>query len=213
MEPDAGTAVQSKVALRSAELQKAIAEFANPALRESLQRMIADLGDPGNEPASVKKEFNEAKRTTNQAFDVAQKVSAAEIKQDILQSGARGFNPRVTEAITSRASRNIEGGRTQALGSLDFEEASAGLGQTNYLLTSMLKAGATAGQGAFGYGSNAMGAGQILSAQSAQSRQQGSTYGAIAGTILGALLSPYTGGMSIPIGSALGGAAGGYLSG
>lgn len=211
---DSGQNVQGQVAFSSAELQKAIAAFAEPSLRASISKLLADLGSPGMEPASVRKQYSEARDKTNKDFDAAQAISEAGVRQDILQAGGRGGTPaRATDAIVSRASREIERGRVQTLGALEFEEASAGLGHTNYLLSSLLKAGNTAVGGALGYGANASAAGQILSATNAQNRQQGATYGSMAGTILGALLAGYTGGASIPIGSAVGGAVGGYLGG
>jgi hypothetical protein len=205
---DAGSDVQGSVALTSAELQKALSGVAIPALRSGIAKLLADLGDPGQEPASVKKEYAQARTQSMADFDAAQKSSEAGIRQELLQSGGR-FSPQATAEAVGSSARLIDRSRSQSLSALDFSEANQGMQQTDFLLSALGGAGRSAASGALGFGANASGAGGIMSQISQRNAAQGSTYGALAGTLIGALF----GGYGAPIGAALGGVAGGIYGG
>lgn len=200
------------VNLSSAKLQAEFAKIAGPALRAGIANMLSDLGDPGTEPASVRREFAQARDKTNAEFDTAQKRSEAQITQEVKQGGGQYSGQAVSE-IVARQMRLIDRQRTQATSALNFQEAQAGMDQTAFLLNATGQAGFGAAGGALGFGANAVNSGQILARLNQQGAQEGSTYGSLIGTIIGAALAGYTGGASIPLGAAAGGAVGGWIGG
>ena len=176
--------------------------------------MLSDLGEPGSEPASVKRYFAEAKAESDKEFDAARMRTKAGIEQEVKQAGGLSNQAATSEAV-SRAMRSIGRGQSQSNASMRFQEANAGLGQTNFLLSALERTGLGLSQGAMGFGNNAIQSGQILSAYGRQNAQAGSTYGSLVGTALGGALGYFAGNpyLGASLGSAAGGAAGGYFFG
>ena len=193
----------------SAELERALAGISLPAITEALNAFTADLGQPGQEPSSIRKAYGEVRSNLRQDFESVKNSAAATVKQQALQSGMN-YNPQaVNEALTTVAT-NLQGSEMQQLRALNFAESQAGLNQTNALLSNITGTAGNLLSGAFRFGGNALQSDQILRQYQQQAQQQGSTYGALAGSILGTLIYP---GIGTALGGALGGAAGGYFGG
>lgn len=192
----------------SAELQQALAGISLPAIREALAAYTGDLGQPGQEPSSIRKAYGDLKAGVKQDFAANRTAAAAYIKQQALQSGGLNTGAAQNEAL-GILSQGLRSSEAQQLRAINFQEAQSGLNQTNMLLSNITGVAGRALSGSMGFGSNALQSDQLLAQYEAQARQQNAQYGAYAGTVLGAILAPYTGGASIPIGSAAGGLIGG----
>lgn len=206
-----GTEAAGQQARATAELQQTLSGIALPALRDVLGISLSDLGQPGQEPDSVRRAFGDARQSVNQDYAAANERGTAAIRQQALQSGMN-YNPQAVSATVAQLGSSLEQQRAQSQRALSFQESQAGLTQTNQLL-SMINSGAgNLLSGSLRFGLNALGADQTLSQLYAQNQQQGSVYGSLAGTVIGGLLGTVAGGNTY-LGASLGGAAGGALGG
>jgi hypothetical protein len=176
--------------------------------------MLSDLGSPGTEPASVRRQYAQARGELDSGFDAAQKISKAGIEQEIKQAGYRDVQG-ATGAVVQQAQRSIARSQGQARSALAFQEASSGLNQTNYLLSNIGKVGGSLASGALAFGGNAMQSGNILSALNQQNSQMASGYGSLIGTVAGGALGLWAGNpyLGASLGGAAGGAVGGWIGG
>ena len=206
----------AQTAAASAELQTQLAGLSLPAIQQALTSWGSDLGKPGTEPASVSAAYGDIR--SGMASDYAQErtQSAAYLKQQALQSGIN-YSPQAQSEAFTGLSNQLQSQEAQQLRAVNFQEAQAGLNQTNSLLSNITGTAGNVLGGAFSFGGNALQSDQVLQQYQQQARQQGSTYGAAAGTIIGGILGSYFPVVGTAIGAAaggaLGGAAGGYFSG
>lgn len=201
-----------ETARSSAELQQALADISLPALGTALSAYLKDLGAPGTEPASVASEFRAARETLMGEYSAEEERAKAAILQEAKSSGMNYSPAAVSEAV-SETGRMLESGRARTLRSLKFQEANAGMAETNTLLSSINAGAGSVLGGAYRFGSNALTADQLLAQAIAQRQQQNSTYGSIAGTVLGGVLGYFAGNpvLGASLGSAAGGAVGGFI--
>lgn len=209
---NAGTEAAGNTALASSLLQQSLANLSLPAITQALDAYTADLGKPGQEPASVKKAFGDIRTQLGSDYQTAKESSKSYLDQQFKQTGSVG-GQRLLDYGQGQVSRGLSSNLSDAQRALSFQESQAGLNQTNQLISSINGVGGNLLSGSLRFGSNALQSDQLLSQIAQQNQSQGATYGAIGGTILGAILAPYTGGASIPVGSALGGAVGGWFGG
>lgn len=212
-----GTAAAGQTARASAELQKALADLSLPALQQALSAYTADLGTPGQEPASISKAFGAARDQLNVDFASEKDAEAAYVKQQALQSGMN-YNPQAVTQTIGQLGQQLEQQRAQSTRALNFQEAQSGLTQTNQLLSGINQGAGTLLGGSMRFGQNALQSDQLLQQLSQQNQQQGSTYGSLAGSVLGGLAGTYLfpgvgTALGAGLGGALGGAAGGYFGG
>lgn len=213
MGSDAGTESAARTSRVSAELLRQLSGLALPAVKQAMSANLEDLGQPGSVPASVTRAFGAARESVNRDFDTANARGAATIQQATLQSGG-AYSPDAVGRATEQFVDSVARDRANTLRALRFQEANAGMNQSNLLLSQLIGQSGTLSSGAMGFGQNALQSSQLLSQLSAQRRQQGSTYGAIAGTILGgALGAAGTFGLGTAAGAAAGGALGGAVGG
>lgn len=214
MGSDPGTQAAGNTAYASSRLQEALANLSLPAITQALDAYTTDLGRPGQEPASVRKAYGDARSQLNQDYETNKLQSKAYLDQQFLQSGG-GSQAALGEA-QGQVSRGIDQNLTQARRALNFQEAQTGLNQTNQLISGINGVGGNLLSGSLRFGSNALQSDQLLSQISQQNQSQGATYGSIAGTVLGGILGTFAGGNTVlgaGAGGALGGALGGYFGG
>lgn len=207
LENTAGTTARA-----SAELQSQLAGLSLPAIKEALAAWTADLGTPGQEPSSIRKAFGDLRTGVKQDFADNRERSAAYIKQQALQSGTN-YSPQAMSETMSQLSSGLRSSEAQQLRAINFQEAQAGLTQTNSLLSNIT---GTAGQtlsGSMRFGGNALQSDQLLAQYEQQQRQQNAQYGAYAGTAIGGLLGSIFPGVGTAVGAGVGGAAGGLVGG
>lgn len=206
LENTAGTTARA-----SAELQQSLAGLSLPAIKEALAAWSADLGQPGQEPSSIRKAFGNIRAGVKEDFAANRERSAAYIKQQALQSGTN-YSPQAMSETMSQLSSGLRSSEAQQLRAINFQEAQAGLTQTNSLLSNITgTAGRTLG-GSLSFGGNALQSDQLFAQYEQQQRAQNSQYGSIAGTIAGGLIGTLLGGQTA-LGAGLGGAAGGAIGG
>lgn len=212
--PDSGA---GQVARVSAELQKKLADISLPAITGALDQMTQDLGAPGQVPGSVAAAYGEVRSDMREDFEAERDRGAATIRQRALQGGI-GYAGDAIGAATERLGRNLSANEAGSLRALRFQEAQAGLSQTNQLLSNITGSAGSLLSGSLRFGQNALQADQVLQSMQAAAASRGSTIGGIAGTVLGGIagtfLLPGLGtAAGASLGGALGGAAGGYLGG
>jgi hypothetical protein len=207
IENTAGTTARA-----SAELQQSLAGLSLPAIKEALAAWSADLGQPGQEPSSIRKAFGDLRSGVKQDFVDNRERASAYIKQQALQSGVN-YSPQAMSETMSQLSAGLRGSEAQQLRAINFQEAQAGLTQTNSLLSNIT---GTAGQtlsGSMRFGGNALQSDQLLAQYEQQQRQQNSQYGAYAGTAVGAALGSIFPVVGTAVGAGAGGAIGGLVGG
>lgn len=203
LENTAGTTARA-----SAELQESLADLSLPAIKEALAAWTADLGRPGQKPSSIRAAFGDLRAGMKEDFADNRERSAAYIKQQALQSGTN-YSPQAMSETMSQLGSSLRSSEAQQMRAVNFQEAQAGLTQTNSLLSNITGTAGSTLSGAMRFGGNTLQSDQLLQQYEQQQRQQNSQWGAYAGTAIGALLAPYTGGISLPIGTAAGTAIGG----
>lgn len=206
---DQGT---GRVARVTAEIQRMLAGEALPAIKESADAQMSDLGDPGQIPSSVAKAFGEARRATNEAYDDASARGAAALKQQATQSGMN-YNPGAVSEAATTLDKNMQASRSQTVRALAFEEAQYGMNQTNALLGNLTGQAGNLFSGALGFGQNAQNAFGVVNQYQQQRQQQSAQIGSVAGTILGGVVGSLVPGLGTVVGAGLGGAAGGAVGG
>jgi hypothetical protein len=202
-----GTAAAGDTARAGAELQQLLANLSLPALSKVISTSLDDLGAPGTEPGSVKRAYGAARTQLNTDFDTSQEQSKLLLAQEAKQSGA--INAPTSDA-GKQLGYNLEVGRSNELRALNFQEAQAGLSQTNTLLSSLVGAGGNLLGGSYRFGQNAIQSDQILRSISQANAGIGSAAGGIIGAIAGTLIYP---GIGTALGSGIGGLAGGFIGG
>lgn len=211
MSSDPGAAAAGQQARSAAELQQQLTGVALPYLTKALASYEADLGAPGSIPANVASEFRTARETLMGDYSAEQERAKAEIIQQAKQSGM-DYSPAAINETLATAHQALESGRARSLRALSFQEANAGLAETNALLSSINAGAGSVLSGSYRFGANALSVDDMLSQAIARRRAQNSQYGSIAGTIVGGLLGTLAGGQTV-LGAGLGGAAGGALGG
>jgi hypothetical protein len=204
---DPGQEAGASIGRASAELQRIFANLALPAIQQAASAYQADLGQPGQVPASVTRAFGEAREAVGRDFDTSNARGRATIQQASLQSGM-GHNPAAISEASERFVEELEGARTRRMRALQFAEAQAGQNQTNYLLSQLIGQGGGLLGGSLGFGQNALQGAGLLSQAFQQQSNQWATYGGMAGSVLG---GAFGGPFGAAIGGGVGGAAGGYL--
>lgn len=200
-----GTDAAGQTAFTSAKLQEVLAGLSLPAISQALDAYTADLGRPGEEPVSVRKAFGDTRLQLNNDYAKSKESSAAYLTQQFKQNGSLGGDS-VLGYNQSQLGRNIDTNQVQANRSLNFQEAQAGLNQTNQLISGINGVGGNLLSGSLKFGQNALGADQLLAQVSQQNQQQAATYGSLIGAAAGTVIYP-------GIGTALGGAVGGAVGG
>lgn len=211
-----GTEAGSAIGRASAELQQIFANLALPAITQGAGAYLADLGQPGQVPASVTRAFGQARESLARDHDTANARGRATLEQSALQSGM-AYNPAAVSEASDTLVRTLEDARSRRLRALNFAEANAGQNQTNYLLSQLIGTSGNLLGGSLGFGQNAMQGANFMSQAFQQQQQQGATYGGIAGSIIGGAAGSIIPGLGTAAGAAaggaLGGAAGGYWGG
>lgn len=207
MSETGGAQAGSAIGRASAEFRQIIANLALPAIQQSADAMLADLGQVGEEPASVRRAFGEARQMLGRDYSSELTRGRATIDQAARQSGLN-YNPAAISDATGLFERQLAEIQARRQRSLQFAEANAGQNQTNYLLSALTGQAGQLFGGALGFGQNALTGAGILNQLEQQGGQRGATYGSIAGTIIGGLIGNAPG---AAIGGAAGGAVGGYF--
>lgn len=207
---DAGTTARA-----SAELQQSLAGISLPAIKEALSAYMSDLGQPGQEPSSVRKAYGDVRAGLASDYEANRARMSAYIKQQALQSGTN-YSPQAQTEVMTTLGNQLQSSEAQQMRALNFQEAQAGMNQTNALLSNITGTSGNILSGALKFGSNQLQTDQILQQYRQQQQQQSATYGSLAGTVVGGLVGSYllpglgtAGGAAL--GGALGGAAGGYF--
>jgi len=173
-----------------------------PQLKDILGRVTSDL-TPGGISPSVQAAFGTARTGINKDFATEGRAEKAYLNQAAAQSGGI-FNTNQLSDAQVMAAHNLDTERRNAQRNLDFQEASAGMGQFNTLIN-LLSGGSGAALG-IGSGFGAAQA-QAIGGYSSSSPGQGALAGAASGAAIGSQLYP---GWGTAIGGVLG-AAGGYF--
>lgn len=192
----------------SAELQQTLAGISLPAIREALAAYSADLGQPGQEPSSIRKAFGDVRTGLQQDYAASRERSAAYIKQQALQSGT-SYSPQAVSEASTQLAQGLNASEAQQLRAINFQEAQAGLTQTNSLLSNITGTAGRALSGSLQFGGNALQSDQILAQYQAQQRQQNAVYGSIAGTVLGGIFGSIVPGIGTVAGAGIGAGLGG----
>ena len=183
----------------SAGIQKRLADLTLPDIQKVIAQYMGDLGTPGSEPTSVANMFSQARQQTNQQFNQAEQPSSAAIATQAREMGL-DYRPAAMQAAQGSAQTSLEQQRGSVLQNLSFQEAGAGLQQTDSLLARMGNIERMLASGAFGMGQNAIG---DLGSMSQVNPWMGALGGAASGAATGATFGPY--------GAVIGGVAGGAL--
>jgi len=197
----------------SAELQNSLAGISLPAIKEALAGYMSDLGQPGQEPASIKKAYGDVRAGLASDYESNRASSSAYLKQQALQSGTNYTPSAMTEASTM-LSNQLSDSEHQQIRALNFQEAQAGMNQTNSLLSNITGTSGNILSGALRFGGNALQSDTLLQQYQQMQRQQNSQYGSLAGTIVGGAIGAYVGGPGgATLGAGLGSAGGGLIGG
>ena len=187
---------------QAAGYQKELGDVAYPELKTILSQVMGDMsGGFGAIPGSVSGQFAGLKRDMNTYYDNAKSSSMGTIKQEAKQGGGVYSTEMLSDATRS-AGIALERDRAASSRQLDFQEAQAGMGQFNSLM-SMLGGGARTGMN---IGSGALGIEMgALSGINNTSQMGGFISGASAGAGAGGAAGGPWGAL---IGGVLGGAYG-----
>lgn len=186
---------------QAAQYQSQLGNIAYPELQKILSQITGDMSGGFNSiPGSVATAFSGIRSDMNTSYDRAKSSSMGTIKQEAKQGGGVYSTEMLTDA-TKSAGIALEHDRAASSRNLDFQEAQAGMGQFNSLM-SLLGGGARTGMSIGGGGLGIeMGAIGGMS----QNSQMGSTLGgAASGAGAGSAAGPW----GALIGGVLGGAYG-----
>jgi hypothetical protein len=187
------------VSAQAVSYQSQFAGMALPEIQSLLSQISGNLsGGFGAIPSDVQGIFGGLETNLNQNYDTALQTSQAGVRQGALQSGVT-MPPGAVSDAERRAAITVEQDRGEAMRRLKFNEATAGLGQFNELM-SLLGGG---GQTAINLGQGGLSA-ELGAIQSLPGMSQGA--GAMSGATAGAGIGFMAGG---PVGAAIGGVGGG----
>ena len=191
-------AASAEAARTQAYLSQSLFQVAAPELRSVLGSVRNELGGAnGMMPGSVSDAFAEIRSGVSSDFDSALRTQGASLKQKALQSGEVNTEPGVNQAYLS-AALTLEQDRAQAMRRLNFQQAQAGLGQYNQLLSLLGQGSGAALNLAQGFSGNQQAA---IGGQSGQSQFGSALGGAATGASVGSYFGPY--------GTVIGGVGGG----
>jgi hypothetical protein len=208
---NAGLDLQASIARRSAVLEQTLTRLALPATTIASGLALADLGEPGSEPGSVRRAFGDAAASITRDSDIDNQRARAATLQELKQGGGNLNLPATRETLAA-LDDSTRKTRATSLRALALTEAQTGLNETNTLMSLLSGAGGNALSGALKFGASGVNAGGLLASISQQGQQQGQAIGSIAGTILGGILGTLAYGQTA-LGAGLGGAAGGAVGG
>jgi hypothetical protein len=172
----------------------------SPGLRLALGDFIKDLGQPGQEPESVKKAFGEARGLQDQQFEQQAGSIPLTAAQQAKQSGFRGSAGTIDRS-SSEALYQLEGQRRQAQNQLQMQEVDASLQQRDFDLSQILGLSEGSIASSFGFSRNQLAAAGLDN----RNAFGGALSGAVSGASLGTSISP---GWGTLIGGVAGGAVG-----
>ena len=169
----------------------------------ALSDFIKDLGKPGEEPASVRKAFTEARTMQDQQFASQKESLPLTAQQQARSSGFRGGAGAV-ENSSADALYQLEGQRRKSQNLLQMQESDAAVSQRDFDLSQILGISEGGISSSFGYNRNAINA--------AGMNTKNPWGGALSGAMSGASVGSVGGWPGAIVGGVLGG-VGGYYSG
>ncbi len=174
-----------------------------PGFKLALSDFMGDLGQPGQEPASVRNAFAQIRKGMNQQYDTAGQAMPGAAQYQATASGYRGAEGAIPSA-TDQALFSLEAQRRAQNQLLTIQETNAGMQQRDFDLSQILGLGAGGFQSSLGFTQNAL--------QSARYAGGNPWGGALSGAASGAATGALFGGVGAPIGAIAGGLLG-YFSG
>lgn len=202
--PQSGAASDIQAAMAGS--QEKLLNMTLPEIQRVLGMYLSDLGAPGSEPSSVRAMYDQGRTAVNQNFQQAEAGTNAAISTRAREMGL-DYRPQAIESAQLNAQRSLEQQRGNALQNLSFQEAGAGLQQTDLLLSRMGNIERMLASGGLGLYGNAL---QDTSMMSQVDPMGAALGGAASGAALGTSISP---GYGTVIGALAGGAYGYFSSG
>lgn len=198
MGESSGQQLSGDIQIQQAQHMNDLFNIGSPGFRLALSDFMTDLGQPGQEPASVRNAFSQIRNQTNQQFATQAQAIPGQAQYEALTSGYRGGQGAVGSA-SDQALFELEKQRRSQNQMLTIQETNAGMQQRDFDLSQILGLGAGGFQNSLGFSQNALNA-----AQSATSNPWGSAAsGALSGAATGMTFGPW--------GAVAGGLAGGAL--
>ncbi len=186
-----------------AQHQLDLFNIGSPAFRLALADFVKDLGQPGQEPESVKKAFSEMRDLQTRQFEGAAAGVPTDVAYQMKATGYRGATGAGGEAAKG-ALYELEKNRRAQERLLTQQESDAALQQRDFDLSQILGIGAGGFQSSLGFSQNAL---------RASGYNQTNPWGsALSGAVSGASTGAMFGGVGAPVGAIAGGLLG-YFSG
>lgn len=202
---NAGQEQSAELQRLQAQHQRDLFNIGSPGLRVALGDFMSDLGKPGEEPASVKKAFDEARTMQGKQFDQQAEALPLTAKQQAKQAGFRGSAGAV-ENSSSEALFQLEAQRRKSQSLMQMQETDAAVSQRDFDLSQILGLAEGGIQSSFGYNRNALSAAGMNN----QNPWAGALSGAASGAATGA---SFGGGWGALAGGVAGGALGYFQNG
>lgn len=197
-----GSAEAGQIQGQMVRQQDELFRLGSPGISLALKDMLKDLGKAGQEPDSIKKQFDEAKAFADKQFRSEEAASPLTLAQRMKETGYRG-DSRALDAASSETLFKLEGMRRGNARALQQQETMAGMQQRDFDLSQILNIGYGSTQGAFAGQSNALN----LASYGTRNPWGSALSGAVGGASAGSAFGPY----GAAVGGILGGAAG-YFS-
>lgn len=200
---NAGQQDSAAVSRLQAQFAEQFFNISEPGLRTSIATAVQDLGQPGQEPLSIKNAFTAATDQTNRTYAGQATRDTATMGQLAKQSGITANQVSVADAST-QVLADLESGRRSSIRGLKEQETDAAIQQRDFDLANLFGISqGVIGQG-YGFTNAQLGVDKLYPAGSPGSS-------AISGAASGASIGSAAGPWGALIGGVLGGAAG-YFS-
>ncbi len=199
-----GQAQAGELQRTQAQHQMDLFNIGSPALRLALSDFIKDLGQPGQEPESVKKAFSQMRDLQTRQFEGAAAGVPTDVAYQMKAQGYRGA-AGVGEESTKGALFELEKQRRAQERLLTQQESDASLQQRDFDLSQILGIGAGGFASSLGFSRNALAA----TGYNQRNPWGSALSGAASGASIGSMFAP---GLGTALGGVIGG-IGGYFSG
>lgn len=199
-----GGAQAASIQSSSAKHEQDLFNLGYPGFRLALNDFITDLGQPGQEPDSVRKAFQSIRSKQTQQFDQAASMVPGEVGYQFTTSGFRG-DANAQRAAAQEALFSLESRRRTQGQLLNQQETDLAIQQRDFDLGQIMSMSGGALQTARGFTNTALQA----AGYNTGNPWGGALSGAASGAALGTSVAP---GWGTVIGGVVGG-VGGYFGG
>lgn len=200
----AGGGDAAKIQKQQAQRESDLFNLGYPGFRIALSDLISDLGQPGQEPDSVKKAFKELRNLQGREFDKSERsIPGAVEYQNLTSGGGRDFH--LTDSVNKEALFTLESRRRAQAQLLNQQETDVAMQTRDFEMSQITGLSGQALSSGRGFTQNALAAAGYRTGNP----WGGALSGAASGAAAGSAVAP---GWGTLIGGLAGG-IGGYFSG